>query len=89
MHRAAAQWRIGRFLYNLPQQWVPVDERGRFTQFQRIPRNSSRAEQANARAALGPQNQDSKRAAEQAVRGARDGKAGNGRSGAQNQESKG
>ncbi len=32
MRRAAVQWGIGRYLYKLPQQWVPVDERGRFSQ---------------------------------------------------------
>lgn len=30
MRRAAVQWGIGRYLYRLPSQWVPVDERGRF-----------------------------------------------------------
>lgn len=28
--RAAVQWGIGRYLYNVPSQWVPVDENGRF-----------------------------------------------------------
>ncbi len=36
MRRAAVQWGIGRYLYDLPQQWVPVDERGRFVQPPRI-----------------------------------------------------
>lgn len=36
MRRAAVQWGIGRYLYDLPQQWVPVDERGRFIQPPRI-----------------------------------------------------
>lgn len=36
MRRAAVQWGIGRYLYRLPQQWVPVDERGRFVQPPRI-----------------------------------------------------
>lgn len=37
MKRAAAQWNIGRYLYRLPNQWVPVDERGRFAQTPRVP----------------------------------------------------
>ena len=37
MRRAAVQWGIGRYLYRLPQQWVPVDERGRFRQPPRVP----------------------------------------------------
>lgn len=37
MRRAAVQWGIGRYLYDLPQQWVPVDERGRFRQPPSIP----------------------------------------------------
>ena len=38
MRRAAVQWGIGRYLYALPNQWVPVDERGRFQQEPRLPR---------------------------------------------------
>ena len=38
MRRAAVQWGIGRYLYDLPQQWVEVDERGRFTRKPQIPR---------------------------------------------------
>lgn len=30
MKRAAVQWGIGRYLYDVPSQWVPLDERGRF-----------------------------------------------------------
>lgn len=37
MRRAAVQWGIGRYLYDLPQQWVPVDERGRFAKPPQIP----------------------------------------------------
>ncbi len=37
MRRAAVQWGIGRYLYNLPGQWVPVDERGRFVQTPSMP----------------------------------------------------
>ncbi|MDX1418666.1 MAG: Rad52/Rad22 family DNA repair protein [Rubricoccaceae bacterium] len=37
MKRAAVQWGIGRYLYRLPQQWVRLDERGRFAEPPRIP----------------------------------------------------
>ncbi|GIV58162.1 MAG: DNA repair protein Rad52 [Bacteroidetes bacterium] len=37
MRRAAVQWGIGRYLYDLPSQWVPIDERGRLTQVPTIP----------------------------------------------------
>ena len=38
MKRAGAALGIGRYLYKLPQQWVPLDDRGRFAQTPRIPR---------------------------------------------------
>ncbi|HIG73237.1 MAG TPA: DNA repair protein Rad52 [Bacteroidetes bacterium] len=38
MKRAGAALGIGRYLYKLPQAWVPLDERGRFAQTPRIPR---------------------------------------------------
>jgi hypothetical protein len=38
MKRAGAALGIGRYLYNLPQQWVRLDERGRFAETPRIPR---------------------------------------------------
>ena len=37
MRRAAVQWGIGRYLYKLPSQWVPVDDNGRFKQPPRVP----------------------------------------------------
>jgi hypothetical protein len=37
MKRAAVQWGIGRYLYRLPQQWVRLDERGRFAEPPRLP----------------------------------------------------
>lgn len=37
MKRAAVQWGIGRYLYDLPAQWVPLDERGRFAETPRVP----------------------------------------------------
>jgi hypothetical protein len=37
MKRAAVQWGIGRYLYRMPQQWVRLDERGRFAESPRIP----------------------------------------------------
>ena len=38
MRRAAVQWGVGRYLYAFPQQWVPVDDYGKFSQPPRIPR---------------------------------------------------
>ena len=38
MRRAAVQWGIGRYLYELPSPWVAVDERGRIAQTPPIPR---------------------------------------------------
>ena len=38
MKRAAVQWGIGRYLYDLPAQWVRLDDRGRFAETPRIPR---------------------------------------------------
>jgi hypothetical protein len=37
MKRAAVQWGLGRYLYELPAQWVPLDERGRFAETPRLP----------------------------------------------------
>lgn len=37
MRRAAVQWGIGRYLYDLPSQWVPVDEGGRFRSAPTVP----------------------------------------------------
>lgn len=37
MKRAAVQWGIGRYLYKLPAQWVPLNERGRFEREPAIP----------------------------------------------------
>lgn len=37
MKRAAVQWGIGRYLYRVPQQWVRLDERGRFVETPRLP----------------------------------------------------
>ena len=38
MKRTGAALGIGRYLYKLPSQWVPLDDRGRFAQTPRIPR---------------------------------------------------
>lgn len=38
MRRAAVHWGIGRYLYGFPQQWVPIDDYGKFAQPPRIPR---------------------------------------------------
>ena len=37
MRRAAVHWGIGRYLYDLPSQWVPVDDYGKFVQPPRVP----------------------------------------------------
>lgn len=39
MKRAAVMWGIGRSLYGLPAQWVRLDERGRFAEPPRLPRD--------------------------------------------------
>ncbi len=39
MKRAAVMWGIGRTLYGLPAQWVRLDERGRFAEPPRLPRD--------------------------------------------------
>jgi hypothetical protein len=38
MKRAAVQWGVGRYLYELPATWVRLDDRGRFAETPRIPR---------------------------------------------------
>ncbi len=38
MKRAAVQWGVGRYLYEMPATWVRLDERGRFAEPPRIPR---------------------------------------------------
>ncbi len=35
--RAAVQWGVGRYLYDLPATWVRLDDRGRFAETPRIP----------------------------------------------------
>lgn len=37
MKRAAVQWGIGRYLYDMPAQWVSLNEKGRFAEPPRIP----------------------------------------------------
>ena len=37
MRRAAVQWGVGRYLYRIPNQWVPVDQHGRLSQKPKIP----------------------------------------------------
>ncbi|MEM1044256.1 MAG: Rad52/Rad22 family DNA repair protein [Bacteroidota bacterium] len=37
MKRAGAALGIGRYLYDLPPQWVPLNEKGRFAEVPRIP----------------------------------------------------
>ena len=36
--RAAVQWGVGRYLYDLPATWVRLDDRGRFAEPPRVPR---------------------------------------------------
>ena len=36
--RAAVQWGVGRYLYDLPATWVRLDDRGRFAETPRVPR---------------------------------------------------
>ena len=38
MKRAAVQWGVGRYLYEMPAQWVRLDDRGRFAETPTIPR---------------------------------------------------
>ena len=38
MKRAAVQWGVGRYLYELPATWVRLDDRGRFAESPQIPR---------------------------------------------------
>ncbi len=38
MKRSAVQWGVGRYLYELPATWVRLDDRGRFAEPPRIPR---------------------------------------------------
>ena len=38
MKRAAVQWGIGRYLYDIPSPWVRLDDRGRFAETPKIPR---------------------------------------------------
>lgn len=37
MKRAAVQWGVGRYLYDMPAQWVPLNDKGRFAEVPRIP----------------------------------------------------
>ncbi|HEX9953218.1 MAG TPA: Rad52/Rad22 family DNA repair protein [Rubricoccaceae bacterium] len=48
MKRAAVMWGIGRSLYSLPAQWVRLDERGRFAEPPRLPREYASARSAEA-----------------------------------------
>ena len=37
MKRAAVQWGIGRYLYDLPSQWVPLNEYGKLAEEPKVP----------------------------------------------------
>ena len=63
MKRAAVQWGVGRYLYDLPAQWVKLDDRGRFAETPRIPREhlpQSDAGGARGAARAAPQPQTSR-----------------------------
>ena len=47
MKRAGAALGIGRYLYDLPQQWVPLNDKGRFAEVPRIPPKFVPSEQRN------------------------------------------
>ena len=36
--RAAVMWGVGRYLYNLPNEWLPIDEYGKFKQKPTLPK---------------------------------------------------
>lgn len=58
MKRAAVMWGIGRYLYDLPTQWVRLDERGRFAEAPRLPAShlprAERPSPARSEAAVRP-----------------------------------
>jgi len=64
MKRAAVQWGIGRYLYDMPSQWVPLDARGRFARQPRVPdqfrprQGAPRPPQRTGRAAEQPSARD-------------------------------
>ena len=41
LKRAAVMWGVGRYLYELPAQWVRLDERGRFAETPRLPSSAA------------------------------------------------
>ena len=51
MRRAAVQWGIGRYLYDFPQQWVPVDDYKQFKISPRIPDHYLPGREAHAQPA--------------------------------------
>jgi len=63
MKRAAVQWGVGRYLYELPATWVRLDDRGRFAETPQIPRafhpagsaGQARPPQRSADGGAGPQ----------------------------------
>ncbi len=48
LKRAAVMWGVGRYLYELPAQWVRLDERGRFAETPRLPSSPARSTAAPA-----------------------------------------
>lgn len=53
LKRAGAALGIGRYLYELPSQWVPLDERGRFAEAPRVPARFLPQERAGRSGARG------------------------------------
>ena len=49
--RAAVQWGVGRYLYDLPATWVRLDDRGRFAETPRIPSEHLPRREGSARPA--------------------------------------
>jgi len=54
MKRAAVQWGVGRYLYDLPTPWVRLDDRGRFAETPQIPREYLPAGHGRAEASRPP-----------------------------------
>ena len=72
MKRAAVQWGIGRYLYDLPAQWVRLDDRGRFAETPRIPREHLPQSDGDARPApRAPQQRSQQRSQQRPQTGGR------------------
>lgn len=78
LKRSAVQWGIGRYLYDLPNQWVRLDNRGRFAETPRIPREHlpATAPDAAPRAAGSSQRVGTRRIVQPAPSAGGDGQSG-------------